>query len=93
MKLQDRSEDMLRLLDDERMLVAAGVLPEDERAYYRSRPEKWKGEIAMCRMWERLMLANGADPSEAWDMTAGEIVRAGIRREIRSVVERERVRK
>jgi hypothetical protein len=84
------SLDIMQILSDELMLVRAGVLPESERDYYRVRPEKWRHEIASCRLQERVMLAAGIDPAEGWEMTAAEIVRAGIRRGIRTAVEMHR---
>jgi hypothetical protein len=79
----DDDTDEMTILSNELMLVRAGVLPEDERDYYRSRPEKWRREIAVCSRLERQMLLAGVDPAEGWEMTMRELIEAGLKAEER----------
>jgi hypothetical protein len=56
------------------MLVRANVLPEVERSYFRSRPEKWQKEAEFADKQEALMTEAGVDPTRGWRLTAIELM-------------------
>lgn len=67
-------EAPIEVIRVEALLVRAGVLPDDERAYYRGKPYKWSHERESCDRLEAVMRECGVDPTEGWDMSCSEVV-------------------
>ena len=73
--VRDWWESALEVERTRRMLSRAGVLPESEEAYYRSKPWKWHAERGIALTLEGVMLACGVDPEQGWETECGDLLK------------------